>query len=161
MTINFRHFALLGLALPAFAHAEAFQDLDAIDAKAAAVVSEAGLAVSPADRRLKLAACPQPLETEAVYQGAVAVRCRAMGWRIRLPVEGVVRGDNFAPVVIRRGDPVMVEYIASGFSVSAGGVAESNARRGEPVRVRVQKNASSITGEAAGAGQVRVSGFKE
>jgi flagellar basal body P-ring formation protein FlgA len=104
MTTIFRHLAFAALLPPVAAQAEVFQDLDAVDAKARAIVAESGLAVRPADRRLKLAPCPHALEAEAQAQGSVAVRCSALGWRIRLPVEGVVRGDNFAPVIIRRGD---------------------------------------------------------
>jgi flagellar basal body P-ring formation protein FlgA len=160
MTTNFQKLAFAALLAPLGAHAEVFQDLNAVDAKAFAIVAESGLAVRPADRRLKLAACPHALEAEAQSQGSVAVRCSALGWRIRLPVEGKVRGDNFAPVIIGRGDPVSVEFSAPGFAVIANGVAQNEARRGEPVRVRVEEKGSPVMGEAIDVGSVRVGGFK-
>ena len=159
MKTIFRHLALAAMAWPAVAHAEAFQDLDAVDAKAQAIVAESGLAVRPADRRLKLAACPQALQAEMQPQGSVAVRCSILGWRIQLPVEGVVRGDNFTRVIIRRGDPVSVEFYAPGFVVTANGIAETEARIGERVRVRVDQKANPVMGEAVDAGTVRVGGL--
>jgi flagellar basal body P-ring formation protein FlgA len=161
MTTVFWRAALIGLALPAAAHAEAFQDLDQVDAVATAIVAQSGLAVRPADRRLKLQPCPQPLIAEAQVQGAVAVRCTALGWRIRLPVEGVVRADGLTPVIIRRGDPVTVEYEAQGFSVTASGIAESEGRRGDPVRVRVVDKSAPVMGEATDVGSVRIGGLKD
>lgn len=161
MTTVFWRAALIGVVLPTAAHAETFQDLNQVDAAASAIVAQSGLAVRPADRRLKLASCPQPLIAEAQVNSAVAVRCVTLGWRIRLPVEGTVRGDNFAPVVMRRGDPVTVEYEASGFSITATGIAESEARKGEPVRVRVDAKSSPVMGEAADVGSVRVGGLKQ
>jgi flagellar basal body P-ring formation protein FlgA len=160
MTTIFRHLALAASLIPAGVQAESFQDLDAVDAKASAIVAESGLAVRPADRRLKLAPCPHALEAEAQSQGSVAIRCSVLDWRIRLPVEGVVRGDNFAPVIIRRGDPVSVEFSAPGFAVTANGIAQNEARRGEPVRVRVEEKGSPVMGEAVDVGSVRVGGFK-
>jgi flagellar basal body P-ring formation protein FlgA len=160
MTTIFRHLALAAVMTPAAASADVFQDLDMVDAKASAIVAESGLAVRPADRRLKLAPCPHALEAEAQSQGSVAVRCAALGWRIRLPVEGTVRGDNFAPVIIRRGDPVSVEFSVPGFAVTANGVAQNEARRGEPVRVRVEEKGNPVMGEAVDVGNVRVGGFK-
>jgi flagellar basal body P-ring formation protein FlgA len=160
MTPIFRHLALAAALTPVGAYAEVFQDLDAVDAKARAIVAESGLAVRPADRRLKLAPCPHALEAEAQSQGAVAVRCSTLGWRIRLPVEGVVRGDNIAPMIIRRGDPVSVEFSAPGFAVTANGIAQNEARKGEPVRVQVEAKGSPVMGEAIDVGSVRVGGFK-
>jgi flagellar basal body P-ring formation protein FlgA len=161
MTTFFGRAAMIGMAIPATAQAETFQNLDQVDAVANAIVAQSGVAVRPADRRMKLAQCPRPLTAEAQAQGAVAVRCAALGWRIRLPVEGVARADGLTPVIIRRGDPVTVEYEAQGFSVTASGVAESEARRGEPVRVRVDQKSSPVMGEAADVGSVRIGGLKE
>jgi flagellar basal body P-ring formation protein FlgA len=161
VTTFFWRAALIGIAIPTAAHAETFQDLDQVDAVATAIVAQSGLAVRPADRRLKLQQCPQSLTAEAAVQGAVAVRCAALGWRIRLPVEGVVRADGLTPVIIRRGDPVTVEYEAHGFSITAAGVAESEGRRGDPVRVRVAQKSAPVMGEAADVGSVRISGLKE
>ncbi len=155
MTI-FRHAVLLTLLCPLRATAGDFQNPDAIDARAA---DAAGSNVVPVDRRLKLAACPEPLQADRAALGTVAVRCASLGWRVRVLVDGASASLVTAPIVIKRGDPVTVDFIAPGFSVTASGIAESEARLGERVRVRVDQKANPVMGEATAAGSVRVGGL--
>ncbi len=155
MTI-FRHTVLALMLVPDSARASDFQDLGAVDATAAAV---AGGAVRPVDRRLKLAACPEPLHADLPALGAVAVRCASLGWRVRVLIDSASVPLVTAPIVIKRGDPVTVNFIAPGFSVTASGIAESEARLGERVRVRVDQKANPVMGEATDAGSVRVGGI--
>src|SRR4029079_19276639 len=63
-----------------------FQDLDALDSQIAAGLAD-GAAAVPIDRRIKLANWPQHPEIPNVAGGAVAVRCPALGWRIRVSVK--------------------------------------------------------------------------
>ena len=70
--------------------------------------------------------------------------------------------DNEHPsqaYLLRRGDPVSVEFYAPGFAVTANGIAETEARIGERVRVRVDQKANPVMGEAVDAGTVRVGGL--
>lgn len=155
MTI-FRRAVLLTLLSPLGAMAGDFQNLEAIEARAA---DAAGSRVRPVDRRLKLAACPEPLQADLPALGAVAVRCASLGWRVRVLVEGSAVPLVTEPILIKRGDPVTVNFIAPGFSVTASGIAESEARLGERVRVRVDQKANPVMGEATDAGTVRVGGL--
>ncbi len=157
MATILRHSILLALLVPVHANAGDFQSLDAIDAHAA---EASGTVVRPVDRRLKLAPCPDALQTDAPGQGAVIVRCMPLGWRVRVLIVTNSMTASNAPVAIKRGDPVSVNFVAPGFSVTTSGIAETEARIGEPVRVRVEQKANPIMGEAVDAGTVRVGGLK-
>ena len=156
MTI-FRHGLMLVMLTPVSVHAGTFQNLDVVDARA---TEAAGTGTRPVDRRLKLAACPDVLIADAPAMGAVTVRCAPLGWRVRVLVEGNAATVANTPVVIKRGDPVSVNFVAPGFSVTTSGIAESEARVGERVRVRVEQKANPVMGEAMDAGSVRVGTLK-
>ena len=74
-------------------------------------------------------------------------------------IDGPAATATTTPILIKRGDPVQVELIAAGFSLSYSGIADSDARLGERVRVRVDQKTSPVVGEAIGAGAVRISGL--
>ncbi len=152
MTI-FRRAMFAAILFPAAANAGAFQDLDAVNASA---TQAAGGIIRPVDRRLKLAACPDVLVADPPALGAVIVRCPALGWRLRVLTDSSAAPAENSPIVIKRGDPVSVNFVAPGFSVTTNGIAESEARIGERVRVRVEQKANPVMGEAIDAGSVRV-----
>ena len=154
---NFLHLMLLSAVIPATATAQSFQNHAAIDASVAASLVGTGLAAWPVDHRLKLAPCAGPLVVDPPASGAVAVRCATPGWRLRVLLDGPPATFTVAPVIIKRGDPVTVNFVASGFSVTASGIAESEARLGERIRVRVADKVNPVMGEATDAGTVRVS----
>lgn len=154
MMTNFRRALMLAACFPDSALAGAFHDPAAIDASIVEALTGSGITARPVDRRLKLATCPEALQVDPPVLGAIAVRCAALNWRVRLLVDNVVRGAT--PVVIRRGDPVSVNFVAPGFSVTTSGIAESEARAGERVRVRVEQKADPVMGEAIDVGSVRV-----
>jgi flagellar basal body P-ring formation protein FlgA len=87
MTI-FRHMLIAAAAFPSMASAQIFESHAAIDARVAAALVGTGLAAWPIDRRLKLAACPQPLVVDPPAGDLVAVRCEALGWRVHARIEG-------------------------------------------------------------------------
>ena len=155
MTTIFRHTALLLFLGSTPAYAGNFQSLEAVDARATEM---AGPNVRPVDRRLKLAACSEALQADAPAQGAVTVRCAPLGWRVRVLIEANAASSS-APAAIKRGDPVSVNFVAPGFSVTTSGIAETEARIGERVRVRVDTKATPVMGEAVDAGTVRVGGL--
>lgn len=152
MTI-FRRAMVAAILIPAAANAGAFQDLDAVNASA---TQAANGAIRPVDRRLKLAACPDLLLADPPTLGAVLVRCPSLGWRLRVMIDTTNAAAATAPVIIKRGDPVSVNFVAPGFSVTTNGIAEGDARMGERVRVRVEQKASPVMGEVIDAGSVRV-----
>jgi flagellar basal body P-ring formation protein FlgA len=155
MTTIFRRLCLLSGLIPAAASAQPFQSHDAIDAAVGNALVGTGLRALPVDRRLKLTTCPEPLKIDTPAYGASVVHCASVGWRLRILVDSAT-ATTAAPIVIKRGDPVSVNFVAPGFSVTTSGIAESEARVGERVRVRVEQKATPVMGETIDTGSVRV-----
>jgi len=169
MASKFRQgLALAIFAIPCAAQAAGWHDLNALDAEIAERLAADGIVAVPVDRRLKLAACPEPVAVDSPTGGAVAVRCIALGWRLRVPVTlvagrssavttgGAPGGTNMGAIVVRRGDPVALVSGASGFSVSGSGTVERDGRIGERIRVRVRPGAPFVMGELIDAGTVKI-----
>ena len=156
MTI-FRHLGGAWLALFAVpAHAQGYQSLDAIDAAIAAQ----GISARPLDQRLRLAACPvAPVVIPA--GDAIVVTCEPLNWRLRIPVVATGGSQRDAPLVIRRGDPVAIMVDTAAFSVNAQGIADSDARRGASVRVKLDTSGPAIVGQAIDIGVVRIAALKD
>ena len=130
---------LFALALAA----TAFEDLDQLDAQAAVAARSMGSDAVPVDRRLRLARCPEGLQVEAADARSLAVRCPALGWRLRVPltpVAGGVAAVASAPatrVLVRRGDPLTVTSNGGGFTVETGGIASEDGAMGASVRAKL------------------------
>jgi flagella basal body P-ring formation protein FlgA len=138
------------------ASADGFTDPGEIDRAVAgftgAQIGEVGGALSPADPRLRLAACGQPLN--AAWQGragsAVRVECPdANGWRIYVAIRPAPVAAQ-AAIAVKRGDPMTVIVRGRGFTVQQAGEAMENgqigdwiairtAKRGEPLRARIER----------------------
>jgi flagella basal body P-ring formation protein FlgA len=146
---------LAALFAPAFAQsggtAGARTDPAAIDAAVEAFTGartgEIGGAIAPADSRLRLAACPAPLEADwhGAGQSTVRVQCPGPGgWRVfvalRMAGSSSLRGssaaDRNAPLV-ERGDPVTVMVRGRGFTVQQAGEAIEPGREGEWIGIRL------------------------
>jgi flagella basal body P-ring formation protein FlgA len=130
-----------------------WQNLDAVDAAVTIALGAEGRA-RPADRRIKLARCVEPLSVSAPIAGSVTVECVSIGWRIRLPV--VVAASVAGPLMMRKGDPVSVVTGAAGISASTMGVADGEGRLGDRVRVKTGPGSAAIVGQIAGPGTVRI-----
>lgn len=180
---NFRHLltiAAFGAAAPAAA--QPFQDINAVERRVVAAlgadIGQPGGPVAPVDRRLRLAACPAPLVVEPVALGAATVRCLAVGWRIRVPVQRAavaaapaeaveappvpvrapVRTAR-ADMIVRRGDPVSLVVVTGGFTVSRQAVADQDGAAGDRIRVRTEPRAAPIVGQVLPDGRVAMTGF--
>ena len=82
---------------------------------------------------LSLAALPPP------QLGAVAIRCDALGWRIRVPIarsQTLAAQAVKAEPLIRKGDQVEIQAQGGAFTVSAMAVAEQDGAVGDRIRVR-------------------------
>lgn len=142
------------LAVPASAQAQAIQDLNEIDVLVAATmgagIGEPGGARAPVDRRLKLKACPVALEISGPDLGAAAVRCPALGWRIRVPLDLAAEREQ-AEVArpgqprsaagqglegVKRGEPILLTVDRPMFSLSRVMIADKDGRVGEVIPVR-------------------------
>lgn len=162
----FRRMVLLAAWVGTPAIGQGFEDLDALDARVAAALGagmgEAGGPARPLDRRLKLAACPEPVSVEPPTLGAATVRCEPLGWRIRVPVVRMGQATQAmkAEPVVRKGDQVEVLARGSAFTVSTLGVAEQDGAPGDRIRVRSERKAGPVIGEVTPDGQVLLAGFK-
>lgn len=166
MTTIFRRLAIAAILLPAPAMAQSVQDLDGLERRLLtaldARIGEPGGPVAPIDRRLKLTPCPAQVMIDPPALGAVALRCPAVGWRIRVPlvrVAGPVTAVK-APALVRRGDPVELVAASGSFSVSAQAVAQEDGAAGDRIRVKTDQKSTVIFAEVVDAGLVRITGFK-
>lgn len=169
MVTVFRRIAMVAAACAAPAHAQGFENLDALETRLEAAlgagVGAPGGPMRPLDRRLKLAACPAPALVEPPLAGAATLRCEALGWRIRVPVtRTVIAATGQAEPIVRKGDQVEFVARAAGFTVSTVAIAEQDGALRDRIRVRTtasdgRKNAP-VTAEVIAAGQVGLAGFK-
>jgi flagella basal body P-ring formation protein FlgA len=172
---------LLAIASPAAA-VPPFQNLDALEARLinalGAGIGEPGGPASPIDRRMKLATCAQSVTIDPPALGAVALRCPAIGWRIRVPIQrlqpsggGSSSGGYGQPIqapvkeapVVRRGDPVDLVADTGGFSVSVSATAQEDGSPGARIRVKTQQDGRPqgqiIFAEVVDVGRVKLPGF--
>jgi len=176
MVPNFRRFALpvLALAAPLPALAQGFENLEMLDNRVAAAlganIGEPGGATTAIDRRLRLQACPQPVEVGEPIAGALAVRCTPLGWRIRVSIvpssgsrqvasaAAPTRQERAEPI-IHRGDQVELVAIAQGFSVSTLATADQDGAPGDRIRVRTERRTAPVIGQVLEDGRVALPGF--
>jgi len=170
MVPNFRRLVLLAACVAAPVSAQSFENLTMLDSRISAAlgagIGEPGGAVSAVDRRLHLAACPQPVEIGEPAMGAVTVRCQTLGWRIRIPLVGngqspaATQGTSArAAPTIRRGDQVQLVAISNGFTVSTLAVADQDGGPGDRIRVRTEHRTAPIIGQILEDGRVALPGF--
>ena len=164
-------FALFAVPLPALA--QGFENLEMLDNRVAAAlganIGEPGGATTPIDRRLRLQACPQPVQIGEPVAGALAVRCVPLGWRIRVSLVPSAESRQTAAAaparqarpepVIRRGDQVELVAIASGFTVSTLATAEQDGAPGDRIRVRTERRTAPVIGQVLEDGRVALPGF--
>ena len=81
---------LLVSAMPTPVFAQAIEDLGQLDGRVQVMTGAApgqpGGAIAPIDRRLRLIACPQPASIEWSGSDSLAIRCPAVGWRLRVGI---------------------------------------------------------------------------
>ena len=173
MTPIFRRLTLLAAFAATPALAQQFENLAMLDSRISAAlgagIGEPGGATTQLDRRLRLAACPQPAEIGEPAGGALAVRCAAHGWRIRVSlVQGggtVTAAAASAPAqvraapIIRRGDQVQLVAIGSSFAVSTLAIAEQDGAPGERIRLRTERRTTPVFGQVLADGRVALPGF--
>lgn len=166
---NFRRFAPALLLIGTAAHAQGFEDLAVLDGKVAAAlgagIGEPGGPARPIDKRLKLAACPQPAIVDPPAMGAVLVRCEPLGWRIRVALTRAAAGYAQASVekaepIIRKGDQVELTASTGTFSVSTVAIAEQDGAPGDRIRVRSEQKKGAVIGMVMPDGRVALPGFK-
>ena len=171
--------AILLTAAAASASPAAFQSTDMLDRLveqfAGAPIGMEGGARAPVDKRLKLAACDAPqLSWRSVAEDAVVIRCQGpQQWRVFVPVNAlpkpVAPAVTAMPVpavvkpatVIKRGDPVLIEAGAPGFSITREGLAVADAAAGARVMIKVDDKRPPVAAIALEPGRARLPGFGE
>lgn len=119
-----------------------FADLDAIDRQVAAftgaAIGEIGGALTPVDRRLRLAPCRAGLALSWRGQDSVVVQCGDPGgWRLYVPVRRPTPvAQASAEHVVKRGDAVAISVAGEGFTVTQPGMALEGGGEGDWIRVR-------------------------
>ncbi|WP_439540308.1 flagella basal body P-ring formation protein FlgA [Sphingomonas sp.] len=154
----------------------AFQSTEALDQLverfAGAPIGAEGGARAAVDRRLKLAPCDTPqLSWRSAAEDAVVIRCQGpQQWRVFVPVNALPKAAaptaaTPAPVaakvefVIRRGDPVMLEAGAAGFSITREGLAMADAAVGGRVLVKTDDKRPPVAAIALAPGRAKLPGF--
>ena len=165
--------ALSVASAPARAQA-GLQDLNQIDVMVAAAmgaeIGQPGGARAPVDRRLKLKACPGPLEVSGPDMNAAAVRCNAIGWRIRVPLmltsptSSVVnvssRGQQpVAQEAVKRGEPILLTVERPTFTLSRVMVADKDGNVGDVIPVREGPREKPIFVRITEPGKATILGF--
>ena len=134
-----------------------YQDLDALDARIRASIPASGTAI-PIDRRIKLAPCPDEPEISGPVAGAVAVRCLALGWKIRVAVmDASAAGTIAAPLLVHRGDAIEIVAQGPGYSVTSVGTALEEGPAGASIRVKIPTSPSPLAAVVARAGVASIS----
>lgn len=163
----------LMLALAAGTH----QDTSSLDRAVAAFTGRPagveGGARASVDARLRLASCPTvSLSWRTDAHDAVVVACAGPDWRIYVPVIAPPRQTVVAaaattapPIsaekVIKRGDPLVIEAGAAGFSITREGVAMADAAAGQRLMVRVEGARAPVQAVAVAAGRATLPGWSE
>lgn len=156
----------------------AFQSTEALDLLverfAGAPIGAEGGARAAVDKRLKLAACDAPqLSWRSPAEDAVVIRCPGpQQWRVFVAINALPKAAPTtaaaaapAPVaakpelVIRRGDPVMLEAGAAGFSITREGLALADAPVGGRVLVKTDDKRPPVAAIALAPGRAKLPGF--
>lgn len=152
----------LTIALPA--HAQAVEDLNALDARVRAMtgaeIGQPGGAITPLDRRMRLSACPESAAIERAGPDALAIRCASAGWRVRvglMPAMTMQAAQGRQELVVRRGDTVEVSVEGESFGVTASGIALDDGAIGQSVRVKLAGNGNQSSGIVSGPGTISFS----
>lgn len=136
----------MSLVLAILAAASAgYADLASIDREVAgftgAEIGQSGGAMTPVDRRLRLAPCGSPLSLTWRTQNheSVVVQCGDPGsWRLFVPIKREPQGpgQGLGTPVINRGDGISIAVKGEGFSVAQPGEAMEAGAVGSWIRVR-------------------------
>ncbi|TPG20615.1 hypothetical protein EAH87_08820 [Sphingomonas koreensis] len=166
---------LLLIPAPVAAQA-AFQDTAGLDRAVASFtghgVGETGGARTTIDGRLKLAQCPTvALSWHGLNRDSVMITCSGPDWHVYVPVQQAaptpispsispaVTLPAKAEIVIKRGDPVMVEASDSGFSISREAIAMGNAAVGDRFMAKGDGDKAPFQAVAVESGRATLPGW--
>jgi flagella basal body P-ring formation protein FlgA len=147
------HFVLIAAAFaaPAVAQAPAITDPAQIDRLVEGFTGQktgvVGGARAPVDRRLRLAACAEPLILDwyGTPGQTVSVSCAgAGGWRIYVNLLGAVSAAKSTTPMIAKGETVTVAVRGRGLTVQRQGEAMEAGAEGDWIKVRTSPDAAPL-----------------
>lgn len=150
------HNPLLAALAAAVMTPGSYQDLDLLDARVASMLGGGRTAV-PIDKRIKLAACPDEPEISPAQGGALAVRCAALGWRIRVSLAGASNPGVPAQILIHKGDSIELVADGAGYSASFAATALDDGQEGGVIRVKIPTSISPISATVSRPGVASIS----
>lgn len=130
----------------------------AVTAFTGAAIGQPGGPRQPADRRLRLAPCAQPLTVgwHSPSRNAVAVECAGPeAWRVFVAIDNSALREQPQAAAIKRGDALTIVVRGRGFSVQQQGEAMENgavgewifvrtSRKSEPLRARIERPGMAV-----------------
>lgn len=163
------------IATPAVAQTQ-FQDTAALDRAVASFtghgIGDDGGARTPIDSRLKLAQCPTvALSWHGLNHDSVMITCSGPNWHLYVPVQmapAAPTSPTIAPavtlpakpeIVIKRGDPVMVEASQAGFTISREAIAMGNAAAGDRFMAKAEGDKAPFQAVAIESGRATLPGW--
>jgi flagella basal body P-ring formation protein FlgA len=177
MTMIRRTALALALAGASTAYAAApYQDTVALDRAVASftgrAIGEDGGAAAIVDPRLRLAQCSTlALSWHGASHDAVVINCTGPEWHVYVPLVSLTAPAAAtparaapmsavrAPVVIKRGDPVMIEAGSDGFSITREGTAMGDAAAGARLMVKVDDSRIPVQAVALESGRATLPGW--
>ena len=149
---------MMGLALTAApANGQEFENLEVLNQRAATLAATLGQQAIAIDDRIKLPRCPELAVIEPLDRHAIAARCLPLGWRMRIalaPAEGPDHAvASSAAPVIKRGDPLRLRVQREGFVLVYDVVAAANGRVGDMIFARAEGSKAMLQVKLLGPGQ--------
>jgi flagellar basal body P-ring formation protein FlgA len=150
-------FAIVALSLflaPSAHAAPALEDLNALNQQLAQASDGQAVALDP---RLRLEKCPATALFDRSANGYIAVRCAALGWRLRVPL---LRSQDLiiaATPIVKRGDLVEITYEGDDFDATAPATALESGAAGQIIRVKTSPANVTIAVTVVHSGEVRLS----
>lgn len=159
--------------LPMAAANTAVQDWASVDQETQMIARALGREATPIDRRIKLAKCPEKPNVMATDSSNLAVRCEALGWRLRVAMRGqgheasipyavqtanaLPNRERAAPPVVKRGDVVRISIETQQYAVSYPATATQDGRTGEAISFRGADPKNNIVAIITGPGRATIS----
>jgi flagellar basal body P-ring formation protein FlgA len=111
---------------------EAFENLEALDQRVAAIAPDAELT----DKRMKLARCPDQPIIASPAGGVIVIRCPPKAWRFRVMVRAEKADSAQAEIFVHKGQMIEAVSEGHGFSVSTNMIAVEDGSAGQTIRVK-------------------------
>lgn len=142
-------------------HGKALESVSALEQQLAQFLGkekgEVGGPRGGIDPRLRLKKCQEPIVFDMRGKDLLIIRCISQNWRIPVPLirsETDRRNTSRKPLIVKRGEPVLLVIEKNGFLISRQMQADRNGGVGDIIPVRAARRSSPILAEITGEGRV-------